>query len=111
MAPPPDYAPQGDGRSTPPPTSPAGQSFFARVIVWCRRRWWLGLPLLLMPVAWLVRLLRRHEPVPSGETTMTREQAEDARAEIDRRADEEIEAIHRDAQAGRDALRDRFGGR
>lgn len=111
MAPLPHYDSPGDVRSSPPPDSPASQSLIERVIVWCRRRWWLGLPLALLPVLWLARLLR-HAPRPTPSTqTMTHAQAEDAREDIDLRADTEIGAIHGQADAGRDALRDKFGGR
>lgn len=110
MAPQPHYVPPGDVRSTPPPGSPAGQSIISRMIDWCRRRWWWGLPLALLPILVLVRAMRGRTE-PSAGTSMTHEQADDARAEIDRRADAEIDAVHRAADAGRDMLRDRFGGR
>lgn len=69
-------------------------------------------PLALLPVLFLARVLRRRpESAPRASATMTHEQAADARRDIDEAAAAEIDAIHGRAEEGRDALRNKFGGR
>lgn len=107
----PHYDPPGDAELSPRRGTPAGRTFLASAVLWLKRRWWLGLPLLLLPVAMTIRwLLDWRRPRAEVGPAMTHKQAETAREDIGRRADAEIDAIRHEASSGREALRDKFGG-
>lgn len=104
--------PGQDGEQVPPPPAASARAIPSKIIDWCKRRWWLGLPVLVLPVVWLLGLFRRRDAMTTnGCATMTREQASAERGQINARADAALDDIHARADAGRNALDDKFGGR
>lgn len=112
------YGQAGTTESTPPPGGQPGHHI-SRVLSWCIRRWWLIVPLAVLPVAWVARLVARllahardigaasraDQPHPQ----VSPERAADLRDDATRRADGEIEQIRRQADDARRMLRERYG--